>query len=363
MGLTVLIAGAIFLLVHFSGRAGSDFPQQYWKLRTPEDIGMDSARLTWISKTLLGSGCVVRGGHMVHSWGQPQSRSNVWSASKPVIAHAVFHAVQQGKIASLDVPASLSETRLEELNTELNHKDRRITWRHLISQNSGYGVSEAPGAAFDYSDFQMALLVDTLFGRVYGVPGEKLDSDVMRPILYEPLQMQDSPYLGIHRQNKATGRLNISPRDFCRFGLLYLHKGKWNGKQLLDPSWIDTAWHSAHAATLPRTTGVESAMIEGQRSIGGGKNQEDAWGSYSNTWWTTGVGISGERLWPDAPVDTVGAFGQGGKWALVIIPSLDLVASWVDTSLRYATMTDRGNGRVALNKILSRLAKTVRSRR
>jgi hypothetical protein len=102
--------------------------------------------------------------------------------------------------------------------------------------------------------------------------------------------------------------------------------------------------------------------IPGQRSLGGGKNQDDSWGSYSNTWWTNGKNSAGEMLWPDAPPDTVGAFGQAGKWALVLIPSLDLVASWVDSSLPGGTaMCWNETGRLALNNVLSRLAKTVRS--
>jgi CubicO group peptidase (beta-lactamase class C family) len=28
-------------------------------------------------------------------------------------------------------------------------------------------------------------------------------------------------------------------RDWAKFGLLYLHKGNWNGEQLFDPTWVD----------------------------------------------------------------------------------------------------------------------------
>ena len=222
-------------------------------------------------------------------------------------------------------------------------------------------MAEAPGTVFAYSDFQLALLVDTLFQKVYRVADQKIDAAVMSPLLFGPLGMQDGPFLGTHRQNKSPGRLNISPRDFCRFGLLYLRQGKWRGETLLDSAWATAAWHFSLSPNLPRTGGVAAEMIQGQRSIGGSGNQEEAWGSYSNTWWTNGTNANGERLWPDAPLDTVGAFGQGGKWALVIMPGLDLVAAWVDTSLPFAKMTGKSQGRLVLNKILTRLAKTVRS--
>jgi len=337
------------------------FPLKYWDELAPEAAGMDAKRLATLAKTLRGSGCVVRGGKMVYHWGLPENRSNVWSASKPVIVHALLMAVQQGKLASLDVPVSTSEPRLMDLNPGLGYKDRTITWRHMMSQTSCYGVQESPGTAFDYSDFQIALFIDSLFEKVYQATGRAVDHDIMHPVLYRELHMQDAPYLGVRRQNKAIGRLNISPRDFCRFGLLYLRGGKWLGRQLLPESVVQETLRSPLPATFPRTAGHEAGMISGQRSLGGGKNQDDAWGSYSNTWWTNGKNSAGERLWEDAPEDTVGAFGQGGKWALVLIPSLDLVASWVDTTLPGGTaMCWNETGRLALSSALSRLAKTVR---
>ena len=41
-------------------------------------------------------------------------------------------------------------------------KDASITWRHLASQTSGYGLGEAPGKAYAYNDSALALYYDTL---------------------------------------------------------------------------------------------------------------------------------------------------------------------------------------------------------
>ncbi|MEL0262704.1 MAG: serine hydrolase, partial [Flavobacteriaceae bacterium] len=43
------------------------------------------------------------------------------------------------------------------------------------------------------------------------------------------------------------GGLFINTEDHARFGLLYLSNGKWQGKQLLDPSWIKKALEPAKA--------------------------------------------------------------------------------------------------------------------
>ena len=78
-------------------------------------------------------------------------------------------------------------------------------------------------------------------------------------------------------------------------------------------------------------------MIPGQRSMGSRKipdNQTEHDGSYSWLWWVNGEDREGNRHWPDAPIDTYGAFGHSnGKRACVVIPSLEIVISWNDTTL------------------------------
>jgi CubicO group peptidase (beta-lactamase class C family) len=64
------------------------------------------------------------------------------------------------------------------------------------------------------------------------------------------------------------GRLMVSPRDFARFGLLYLRGGKWRDRQLLAPELARIAISSPLPNSIPRTSGEEAQMIEGQRSIG-----------------------------------------------------------------------------------------------
>jgi hypothetical protein len=137
--------------------------------------------------------------------------------------------------------------------------------------------------------------------------------------------------------------------------LLYLHKGNWAGKQLINGKLAESAVTSPLPNELPRTQGQKAEMIAGQRSIGGGNNQTDHLGSYSFAWWTNGVDRSGKRHWTDAPVDTFGAFGHGGKRATVIMPTHDIVVSWNDANIknrdmpaaRAASTCSRGKLRIA----------------
>ena len=327
-----LLAGTV-TLVHGTEHvmAGETvYPGKTWAKRTPADAGMDAAKLRAFSKYVGGRGCVTRRGYMVYTWGSASKRGDVASACKPWYSHFLFKAVEDGKIASLDDKVSKLEPRLK-------GDDRDIAWRHLANQTSCYGITEKPGTAFCYNDWQMALFWDLLFLKVYGATYDTVDEKVVHPVLTDILQCEDTPTFMAFGKRNRPGRVGVSPRDFCRFGLLYLHKGNWKGKQLLSEKHAVMAVTSSLPLSIPRAEGKAAEMIRGQRSIGSRNipdNQCDHIGSYSWLWWTNGVDRKGKRHWPDVPEDAYGCFGHGGLRAMVVIPSLELVMSWNDTGVK-----------------------------
>lgn len=80
-------------------------------------------------------------------------------------------------------------------------------------------------------------------------------------------------------------------RDWSKFGLLYLHKGNWNGEQILDESWVKYA---------------------GTPTVGSS-------GKYGAHFWLNAGG-----RYKDAPKDLFFCSGYQGQMVF-IIPSLDLV--------------------------------------
>jgi hypothetical protein len=332
------------------GAADAVYPGATWDFRTPAEAGMSASALESFADYVGGRGCVVRGGTMVHAWGDQGARADVASACKPLFSHFLFVAIEDGRLAGPSAPVVDHEPRLADLNAGLGHKDRGIEWRHLANQTSCYGVREAPGTAFDYSDYNMALFFDTLFLGVFGSTWDAVDDEVLRPRLTDVLQCEDDPTFMIFGAGDRPGRTGLSVRDFARFGLLYLREGRWRDVQLLSAEHVRLLTGSPTGNEVPRTAGEAAEMIPGQRSIGGGNNQTDHLGSYSYAWWTNGTDRDGLRHWPDAPADAYGAFGHGGPRALVVIPSLDLVVSWNDSAV---------DTREAENEALRRLVEAV----
>ncbi|HOH43351.1 MAG TPA: serine hydrolase, partial [Candidatus Hydrogenedentes bacterium] len=198
------------------------YPREHWEEASPEAMGLERDALDKLAAYMEGDGCVIRHGRMVYRWGDPTRRGDVASACKPWISFFLFLALEEGLLEGLDMPAHHYKPCLAEINAELGYKDRGILMRHFATQTSCYGVRETPGTAFDYNDWQTALFVEILFQQIYKVPPDGYDGHILLPRLTEKLQCEDSPTFYAFGPQDRPGRLAVSPRDFCRFGYLFL---------------------------------------------------------------------------------------------------------------------------------------------
>jgi CubicO group peptidase (beta-lactamase class C family) len=331
------LAGILLLalcgLLVFPGRVrGAEatphvYPAAAWEKRTPQEVGLGAEKLKALARVVGGRGCVVRHGYLVYTWGDPGQMGDIASAVKPVISTLMLLAVQSGKLKGVDAKVSKFEPGLSRLN---RGKDDGITWRHLASQTSGYGLSEPPGEAYAYNDYALALYYDILTQRVYRGSGTR----ILKEQLADVLKFQDKYTFDAFGPRDRPGRLAISVRDLARVGLLYLRGGRWRDKQVLKPELVRLALSSPVSIQSPRTSGKDASMLSRQRTLGGGKNQTHIGpGFYSFNWWVNLTDKNGRRLFADLSPDTFVASGHGGKRALWVIPSLDLVVAWNDANI------------------------------
>jgi hypothetical protein len=110
---------------------------------------------------------------------------------------------------------------------------------------------------------------------------------------------------------------------------MYLRRGRWKDKQVLREDLVRMAISSPISAQTPLTSGKETPMIDGQRSIGGTKNiTSEGPGWYSFNWWVNGKNKDGKRLYENLPEDAFMASGHGARRLMVIVPSWDLIVVW-----------------------------------
>jgi CubicO group peptidase (beta-lactamase class C family) len=329
------------------------YPGTDWERCMPERVRLSTNKLKALAKLVGGRGCVVRHGYLVYTWGDPAQSGDIASAVKPIVSTLLLRAVQQQKVKSIDAKVADFEPRLRDLN---QGKGADMTWRHLASQTSGYGLTEAPGAAYAYNDFALALYYDTLTRKVYQQDGTR----VLKEQLGKVLGFQDKYTFNAFGPHDRPGRLAISVRDLARFGLLYLRGGKWKEKQILRPEFVRLALHSLVPADMPPTKGKDAAMLPKQRSLGGGKNITPVGpGFYSFHWWLNRTDKAGKRLYVDAPPDTFAALGHGGERALWVIPSLDLIVAWNDARIDDHNASP-GNPKTKCNRAARLMREAVR---
>ncbi len=334
----ILTAGPLF-----AAPGSGVFPGARWLPRAPAAAGLDSQKLEALASVVGGRGCVVREGFMVYSWGDPAKSSDVASAFKPVLTTLMLMAVQEGLISSPDEWVSVVEPRLRDLNAG---KDAAMTWRHLASQMSGYGLPEKPGAAYSYNDYALTLYYDTLMEKVY-----RTNSDaVLQARLAGPLQFEDPHTFLAFGPKDRPGRLALSCRDFARIGLLYLRGGWWDERPLLRADLARMAIGSPIPADTPRSSGQPAPMLPKQRSLGGGRNITPVGpGYYSFNWWLNRTNAAGQRLLVDASPDVCLASGHGGQRVLYLVPGDDLIVCWNDSPIQDHDASP-GNPRTRMNQ-------------
>ena len=307
------------------------YPGREWSVADPAQFSFSHKQLQTAAQAIGGNGCIIVKGRLVMTWGKWNQPNDIASAAKVTYAHLLFKALELGLIPSLDSPVMKWEPRLATINKKLNYKDSKITWRHLGNQASCYGLSDMPGSAFAYNDCSMALFVDTLFNKVYKRSVGQWDADIFNKYIASPLQMQDRPSLLAFGKDDRPGRLAISPRDFARFGYLYLHEGLWKDQRIISPGCVQMALHNPLPLTMPRTSHLEAEMLPRQRSIGSlsiPDDQTDHDSSYSWMWWLNGITRDKHRKWPALPHDAFAADGHWGAEGLLVLPSHDVVVSW-----------------------------------
>ena len=258
-----------------------------WKTASADSLGLDSQKLSNLTQSLrawpeLGVHAVLieRNGRLIYEeyfdgfdekWGTSlgrvsmtaETKHDLRSVTKSVVSTLVGIAQGEGAIKSLDEPVLNYFPEYPELNTP---ERRRVTLEHVIAMTSGfewnedipytdprndeirmtrdsqplrYALSRSfkhnPGDEFNYNGGLTQVLAAVL------ERATKTEVEVYaRTKLFEPLGITDVEWVGdLAGMPSAASGLRLRARDLAKIGSLFLHDGKWNGKQVVPGSWVD----------------------------------------------------------------------------------------------------------------------------
>lgn len=317
----------------------SIFPGQEWIEASPESQGIDPKKLeialSYLKENSGDDGIrelvIVHNGYLVWKGDNIDKVHGVWSLTKSFTSTVLGLLIDQGK-CSLD-------TLGKDYISDLSLSYPQVSLRHFTTMTSGYyalgdephgsyihGPSTTPfkpwyiplfsppGSTYAYWDSAM-----NQFGNVMTrIANESLEQ-LFKRMIADPINMEPSKWrwgnfgeINGLIVNGGSGNNNnhifISARELARFGLLFLNQGKWNGKQLISSSWVETAT-SVH---------VPSSMPLDPKSGADGR------GVYGCNWWVNGIKASGERKWPGATLGTYAACGYNNN-DMFIIPEWNMV--------------------------------------
>ncbi len=197
-----------------------------------------------------------------HNYTQ-QSTVASFSMAKSYTSALIGIALQEGHIRSIDDSIT---AYIPELASRKGFN--QITVRHLLQMTSGIRSSEsyvlpfssasklyygrklrsylshlkiayAPGTRFAYASINTQLL-----GLIVERATKKTVTDYMNEKIWKHLGMEYDASWSIDKKNNGLEKtfccINAKARDFAKFGRLYLHKGSWNGQQLVPATWVET---------------------------------------------------------------------------------------------------------------------------
>ena len=290
----------------------------------PQALGLDTRQLAAARDYALrggGSGKVIYGGKDVFRWGDQEQRYDIKSASKSIGVTVLGLAIADGRMRLSD-PAVKFDPEFAippEANRATSWREQ-ITLFHLTTQTAGFekpgGYTKllfAPGTKWNYSDggpnwladcitrdYQRDLQ-DLLFERVFSPIGIGHSDLCWRDNAYRPHQIE-----GVPRREFGSG-VHANVEALARIDVLYLHKGRWDGQQLLPESFVGQATHT------PKV--IQGLPVMYPEQYG------DASNHYGLLWWNNNDGAL-----PDVPRDAFWAWGLYDS-LIFVVPSLDAVAA------------------------------------
>ena len=189
-----------------------------------------------------------------HRW-IPEAPRNIFSISKSFVSIAVGMAVDSGKL-------SLGDRLADAFPEHARRPGKRLaalTLEHLLTMTRGHEafsrpatVADAmaqplkyqPGSRFVY-DNGSTFLASAMFTRSMGITVR----DFLLDALFRPLAIPDPEWAQSPDGHTVGGSgLVLTTSQLAIFGQFLLQRGKWQGRQLVSPDWIDTA-SRPHACT------------------------------------------------------------------------------------------------------------------
>lgn len=264
----------------------------------------------WRIKSVI----VYRNGELLEDWhgGGADTMGPLYSCTKSVLSALIGIAQERGDIRSIDQPIG---DYIDVSMLDMSLRDR-ITIKHLLTMTPGF---EWPDFDKPYKELRAShdpvaytlakpIIHEPGHAYTYNSGGSHLLSAILtaatgksallyaKERLFQPLGFKAARWSEKNGISEGGTGLSLFGHDLAKIGLLFLQQGRWEGTELISPSWIEESSALHHRGLL--------------------QYEPPIYGGYGYHWW-----VSPEQH--NSCADCYFAFGHGGQY-LMNIPTLGL---------------------------------------
>jgi hypothetical protein len=221
----------------------------------------------WVEDRAVTSLLVMQGGEIRYEnyflGTAPEDRRISWSVAKSFLSALTGILLEEGAIESLDDPVTRYVPALEgsaydgvslrqvlqmssgvtfdedylDFNSDINRMGRVLALGGSMDAFAA-GLTETfapPGETWQYVSIDTHVVAMAL----RGATGRSL-TDLMTEKIIQPLGLERTPAYVTDGEGTAfaLGGLNLTTRDYARFGQMILQGGQWQGRQIVPADWI-----------------------------------------------------------------------------------------------------------------------------
>ena len=239
----------------------SDNKSFSWVLASPDSKGLDEIEVNNLMEFVKNpefntqAAILIVGNSIVAEYyneGYDEtSLATSWSVAKSFTSTLIGIAIDDGYIGSIDDP-------ITDYLPEWKGKDQdNILLKHLLAMQSGMAdhplagvvfvpnmveysldreIIDPPGKVFRYSN-EDSMLLGEILKNATGLSVQEYANQK----IFNILEVNDKWWTDQAGNTVTYASLDMTPRDFAKFGLMVAQEGKWKDKEVVSSSWLDIA--------------------------------------------------------------------------------------------------------------------------
>ena len=251
--------------------SAKEFPGESWSVKNPDELGIDASKVEKLfdlsfEDDATQSVVLIKDGYIIaERYADGYDKDSIgtsWSMAKSFYASLIGISIERGEIGSLD-------DKVSDYLDYFNEDRKDITIREVLDMTSGLENPDheheimffkddhlsyakdikrdkETNTVFEYNNINSLLLGDILLVAT----GKKAD-DLLKERVLDPIGTKNYVLWRDAADNVLSYCcIDMSARDYSRFGLLFSRNGAWNDQQIVpydfvqetyDPRWLSTS--------------------------------------------------------------------------------------------------------------------------